>query len=265
MRTFVIMISLLLFGNSVFSQDKSLQAILLVGPQEDGTFEAIKEMNVVADFLISKGVKVHKFYNRQTQWDKIVEVAKDCNFFIYSGHGSDQGIDGNVGGLCFNEIISTTRILESLKLRKNSMVLFQSVCYGAGSSASDESEIKLETARKRVEDYANPFFEIGASFYYANNYSRGVYGFLNLFFEGKDASEIYHATLDGRADVELDQPSLYDPNKSVCVSSSESEGFVTITSYRNGIKSVKKRPAFKGYDIAMVGNKKYNLKILSEF
>jgi hypothetical protein len=253
---------------SIYAQSggKQLQALLLVGPQEDGTSSAIKEMNKIALLLSNNGVIVHKFYNRETDWGEIVKVAKDCNFLIYDGHGSDKGINGEVGGLCLkSDIISTDSIIRSLHLRKNSMVLFQSVCNGAGSSAGDDEDISINGAKARVESYAYPFFSVGASVYYANNYVGGVYGFLTSFFKGKSLYDAFDISLDGFSKLELDTPFSKDKSKQICLGASDSGGITTRTTYTNGVKKVEKVKSVKSYNVAMVGDKSFNLKLLKTF
>lgn len=51
------------------------------------------------------------------------------------------------------------------------MVIFKSVCGGAGFSADDRIDIGTDEAKKRVCSYASPFFKIGSAAYYANNIS----------------------------------------------------------------------------------------------
>ena len=101
------------FGQNDLSKD--LKAILIVGHQEDGTKKAMESMNKIAVLLQQKGVIVYKFYNHEANWEEIVKVSKKCNFFIYSGHGSTVGVDGNTGGLCINSIISTLFPIENSK------------------------------------------------------------------------------------------------------------------------------------------------------
>lgn len=272
MRTSILVLILGLFffsETNVYAQSnsKQLQALLLVGPQEDGTLSAIKKMDKIALLLSNKGVKVHKFYNWETNWGEIVKVAKDCNFFIYSGHGSDEGIDGEVGGLCLKDdiIISTDSIIRSLHLRKNSMVLFQSVCNGAGSSAGDDEDISINGARERVESYAYPFFNVGAAVYYANNYVDGVYNFLTSFFQGKSLYESFDISLGGFSKLELDASFSKDKNKQICLGTSDSGGFSTRITYTDGVKKVEEVKSVKSYDIAMVGDKNFDLKQLKLF
>lgn len=95
-----------------------LEAVLLVGNTEEGTASSIKKMNEVALIFEKNKIKVTKFYNRNTNWEAIIIAAKTASFFVYSGHGSTMGINGNTGGLCLNKMITTEQILNELQLKK---------------------------------------------------------------------------------------------------------------------------------------------------
>ena len=125
----------------------------------------------------------------------IIEVANKCKFFVYSGHGSTMGVNGNAGGICINSMVSSYELIKSLRLKENALVIFKSVCRGAGSSAGDNTDIGITEAKKRVTNYAYPFFEIGASAYYANNYGAGAYNFLEDFL----------VSMGGRYDFTIDK------------------------------------------------------------
>ena len=126
-----VILSFALFGISLSSQsitlvefnhsakvnlDIPLEAVLVVGNTESGTASSIKKMNEVALIFENQGIKVTKFYNRNTNWEAIKMAAKTASFFVYSGHGSAMGINGNTGGLCLNKMITTEQILNELQL-----------------------------------------------------------------------------------------------------------------------------------------------------
>ena len=165
--------SLAKFNKSLNGNNLSnLEAVLVVGNTEESTKSAIEEMNSLALVFIKNGIKVTKFYDKNTNWESIKVAAKTASFFVYDGHGSTLGINGATGGLCLNKFISTEQILADLRLKKNALVLFKSVCGGAGSSASDTKDIGIDEAAQRVTDYSYPFFSIGASCYESHHPSR---------------------------------------------------------------------------------------------
>ena len=245
----------------VFSQSTSLQAVLIVGDHQDGTSSAIEEMEVIHSFFKDKNVIVKTFYHPKTSWDDIVSASKNTSFFVYSGHGL-RWPDGKYGGLDLNEAISSEDIKNDLKLKSNAIVVFKSVCGGAGSSASDDGDIGIKKAIERVSDYSRPFLNIGASAYYANNFGEGCLSFLNDFFEGKIIKECFDNSIGWSAKLEIDQNYRYDRSKSIGVASCDWGGTVTKTSYINGVKSVREVPATKDYDIAYVANPIFSISTL---
>ena len=263
----IILFSMLLFG---FSPSNSplkttlLEAVLIVGNTENSTASSIKDMNAMALIFEKRGIKVTKFYNRNTNWETIKKAAKTASFFVYSGHGSTMGINGKTGGLCLNQMITTKQILEELQLKKNAVVLFKSVCGGAGSSADDSMDIGIEEATTRVTDYAQPFFIIGASCYYANNYDGGINQFLTNFLNGMTVEECYNKnTQNDYVCREISKPFIPDTNKQIAIASNHNEGMSTQYIFKNGKTTYKKIPSFKNYNIAFVGNPDFTIEELT--
>jgi hypothetical protein len=237
-----------------------LKAVLIVGHQEDNTGIAIKDMDKIADLFAERGVEVYKFYDEKAIWEEIIKVAEDCNFFIYSGHGSNRGRGGNAGGICINSVVSSFELEKSLRLKDNALALFQSVCNGAGSSADDDDDIGIDEAKKRVSHYAYPFFEVGASAYYANNHRHGVRDFLNDFFDGMSLKEAYVKSTEIWTKIEFEEPFSEDATKLISIASSPGGGMSTRTTYTNGVKKVERVKKTKSYSIAYVGNKAFSIK-----
>ena len=242
------------------TQLASLSAVLVVGPQEDGTLAAVESMEEIAELLTSYGVSVHRFYPENADWEKIKIAAKSANFFIYSGHGSTLGEGGKTGGLCLKTMVSNKKMMEELQLKDNAMVIFKSVCRGAGSSASDEGDIGIQEALVRVSDYAKPFFKTGASCYYANNLGNGCQTFLDDFFSGKTIQECFEISARSWAKIELSKPYVFYPKKVISIASTEWEGTTTRTTYTNGVKTVEEFPSTKNYDIAYVAEPGFSIK-----
>jgi len=237
-----------------------LKAILIVGPLEDITASSIDYMDEIGEFLQSKGVEVHRFYNTKADWDKIKAASKGANFFIYSGHGSTLGEGGKSGGLCLQSMVSSKKIVEELQLHSNAMVIFKSVCRGAGSSADDSGDIGIKEATIRVSDYATPFFKTGASCYYANNLGDGCLTFLSEFFSGKTMKACFEISAKGWTKIELSKKYPLDNTKEISVASSDWGGTTTRTTYTNGVKKVEEIAASKQYDIAYVGDPDFTIQ-----
>lgn len=244
-------------------QAQELKAVLIVGNVEENTPIFIKEMNKISILLEQHQVKTYKFYNHKADWNNIVDIAKDCNFFIYTGHGSTAGKNNNAGGICLKNTVSTEKMLSTLKLKDNALVLFMHVCYGAGSTATDLKDIGIQEAEKRVRHYAFPFFEVGAAAYYANNFDNGVYSFLELFLTGKSIYEAYKTSVRKPSIFALDKDAPSKQGKSVCIASTLNHGYATYTTTdAEGNKKEYKIKAFKDYNIALVGNKDFNINIM---
>lgn len=237
-----------------------LKALLVVGHQEDGTKNAVSDMNRIAEFFIKQGVAVYRFYDHDARWDEITKVSGECNFFVYSGHGSTMGEEGNAGGICVTSMISTARLLASMRLKTNAIVIFKSVCNGAGTSAGDDGDIGIGEAKKRVYHYADPFFKIGASAYYANNYSDGALNFLTDFFEGMTLKQAFLKSANPWTVVEFEDDFPGDPEKSYSIASTEGNGTIIRTTYINGVKKVERIPEFRQYEIAYAGNQDFSIK-----
>ncbi|MFM7730210.1 MAG: hypothetical protein ACKO6L_04145 [Flavobacteriales bacterium] len=230
-----------------------LKALLIVGSQEDGTQSSMEGMDDIADLFKEHGIQVYRFYDQQADWEAITRVAPECSFLVYDGHGSTMGDGGKAGGLCINTMVSSSRIRESLRLHAHALVMFQSVCYGAGSSASDDDDIGILEAKDRVSNYAQTFLDVGADGYYANNYVGGVYFFLQDFLEGISLKEAYQQSVHSYSHIEFEDISKGQPRSYFSIASSPGGGYATRTTYTNGVKKVEQIPSVKDYDIACMG------------
>jgi hypothetical protein len=238
----------------------SLKAVLIVGHQEEGTRKAMNEMDEIASLLINNGIEVFKFYDDEADWYKIVQVARSCNFFIYSGHGSTLGEHGRTGGICINTMVSTRELLSTLRLKPNALIVFNSVCRGAGSSAGDDGDIGVNEAKNRVLDYSGPFFKVGASGYYANNYRSGGYKFLQQFLNGQPLQQVYKNSTKIWTDIEFETSHPTQPSMFYSIASSAGGGTATRITYTNGIKTEETIQSSKGYEIAYVGYPNFTIR-----
>jgi len=193
---------------------KKLEALCIVGSRVSQSYEDRTEE--IAELLESQNVKVHRFYDGNNNWEKIKKAAENCTFFIYSGHGTVLGLDGGFGGLVVEDFISAQQIIDELKFKKDAIVIYQSACGGAGSSADDEGDLDLETAEERVVETATPFLLAGAKAYHANNYFGGALDFLKNLLSGKTVSESYITTAETWNTIEKNErlksnrlPSIY--------------------------------------------------------
>jgi hypothetical protein len=239
--------------------ESKLKAILIVGHQEDGTQNAMEEMDKVAKLFEQQSISVFRFYDKAANWKDIVHAARDCQFLVYSGHGSVMGENGNAGGLCIKTMVSSAQLTNELKLKDNALVLFQSVCYGAGSSASDLKDIGIVEAKKRVTHYATPFFEVGAAAYVANNYSDGILNFLEDFLDGMDLKTAYESQAESWSEIIFNHPFPGYSDKMYSIAADEGGGIGILTTYTNGKKTQKEIVSPRSYDVAYVGPPEFTI------
>lgn len=182
---------------------KKLEAVCIVGSRVGDSYEERTEE--IAEFLESHNVKVHRFYDGNNDWNSIKKAAENCTFFIYSGHGTFLGLDGGFGGMVIEDFISAQQIMNELKFKKDAIVVYQSACGGAGSSAGDQGDIGLKTAESRIIGTATPFLLSGAKAYYANNYYGGALNFVKGMLEGKSVNESFINTAQTWTRIEKNQ------------------------------------------------------------
>ena len=103
----------------------TLEAVLVVGNIQESTKSAIKEMDEIALLFVKNGVKVTKFYDKNANWESIKTASKTASFFVYQGHGTTLGLNGESGGLVISDFIYAKQIYDELKLNKNCLVLFE--------------------------------------------------------------------------------------------------------------------------------------------
>lgn len=259
-------------------QYPNLKAVLVLGPQEDITKDQMERMDNIADVFTKYGVKVCKFYNKEAVWNNIKNETADAHFLVYCGHGTALGRNNTVGGLVLTEMISVDKMLKELKFINHPVIIFQSVCLGAGSSAGDESDIGINEAERRVTNYSLPFFEMGASAYFANNTCGACGKFVDYFFQGKPLQVCYGLTTDTvsymfgfkithnsvKSKIEINKAFQPINDLTISICSEKNDQIVTRTTYINGKKKVEQVPSFKEYNAAYVGKMGFTIKDMLE-
>jgi len=233
---------------------KRIKVVIVVGPVEESTKEFIDEKKELANFLRAYGVQVKEYYHPNANWADVKAESKGAHIFIYSGHGSTVGENGCSGGLCLTDgITSAGDMSNGLELNKNALILFNHVCRGAGSSASDDGDIGKIEAAKRVTDYSYPFIQKGAGCYYANNTNGALQPFLERFFNKMPVSSIWKE-VSGSKKIVIDQKYKYDKRFQIALGADDDTGTTfTRTTTINGVKKVEKIKGSISYDAAIVG------------
>ena len=186
-----------------------LKAVLLVGPIDgndgDWTRSEIENMELAADALAAHGVEIHRFYPGDSNQAAIEAAADGAHFLLYRGHGVYDGNlpHPNVGGFSLSSgFYSSNDIRENLNLAPGAIVMLYG-CFTAGSSSAegDRYDIGINEASRRVAQYSDPFFDIGAGGYYANWFGDAFEHFVNYLFAGDTLGDAYEHYFDFNANT----------------------------------------------------------------
>jgi hypothetical protein len=101
-----------------------------------------------------------------------------------------------VGGFALShEFVSSDDIRQDLHLAPNAIVMLYG-CFTAGTSGSDNGDIGIEEATRRVAQYSDPFFDIGAVGYYADWFGDAFQKYVRYLFQGQTLGETYEMYFD---------------------------------------------------------------------
>lgn len=182
-----------------------LKAVLIVGPIDGDTGswtrQEIANMELAAQELEKHGVTVYRFYTPHNNWEQIKTAANGAHFLFYRGHGiywSDMPYP-TVGGFGLKDrMYSSAEIQRDLKLAKNAIVMIYA-CFSAGSASNDTIPVTQAEARRRVGEYSQPFFALGAGGYFADWFGDAFQQYVRFLFEGKTLGQAYQAFYDYEA------------------------------------------------------------------
>ena len=183
----------------------ALKAVIVVGPLDGAngvpgpvTTREINAAELAADELEANGVSVTRFYTPNNNWTQIQAAANGAQFFMYRGHGIYWGALPNppVGGIgLFERIYSNDDIRAGLKLAPNAIVMIYS-CFSSGSSDTDTASITLAEARRRVDEYSAPYFDVGASVVLTSWYPEAFQMYIRYLFQGMTLGDAYKTFYD---------------------------------------------------------------------
>jgi len=181
-----------------------LKAVLLVGPIDGNngpwTLQEIASMELAATQLEAHGVTVFRFYPGDSDTDQIEQAAEGAHFLLYRGHGVYDGNlpYPNVGGFYLSSgFYLSDRIRQNLHLAPNAIVMLYG-CFTTGSSSAsgDTNTVGIGEAKRRVEQYSDPFFDVGAAGYYANWFGSAFEQYVSNLFAGKTLGGAYESYFD---------------------------------------------------------------------
>ena len=179
-----------------------LTAVLVVGPidGDEGawTTQEKQNMELAAVELEANGVTVHRFYAPNNDWVQITAAAEGAHFFFYRGHGvywSPMPYP-TVGGFALSGgCVSSDMIRTDLHLAPKAIVMLYG-CFTAGSSSIDDPPIDSAEAQRRVAQYSDPFFDIGAGGYYADWFGDAFQKFVRYLYQGLTQQQAYESFYD---------------------------------------------------------------------
>ena len=237
-------------------------AVLIVGYQEETTASSIDQADDIASLLLKNNFKIHKFYDEDANWESIKKILPEASIVLYDGHGTHLGLDGEFGGLAISNFISGQKIVDDIHFTHKPLILFQSVCGGAGGSAGDDDDIGFQEAMNRSHDSFLPFYLAGAAGYIANNYVGGIYKNLLELFDGKSLEDSFgpHTLWTDKEETKLGFEK--HPTYLHKTYSSKGGGIATRTTYINGKKHVTKITSPRDYDICFIGDPNFTIEIL---
>jgi hypothetical protein len=179
-----------------------LKAVLLVGPidgdEGSWTNDEKDNMDLAAAELEAHGVTVFKFYTPNNDWGQIKAAAEGAQFLFYHGHGPYWGEMPYppVGGFALKDrYVSADEIRTDLHLAPNAIIMLYG-CFTAGSAGNDTISIDSAEAKRRVAQYSDPFFDIGASGYYADWFGNAFQMFTHYLCQDKTLGQAYEAYFD---------------------------------------------------------------------
>lgn len=179
-----------------------MKAVLIVGPIDgdngSATIAEKNNMELAAKELEANGVTVYRFYTPNNNWDQIKAAANGAHFLMYRGHGVAWGSGPAlpVGGFSLKDrAVSGDDIRRDIRLATNAIVMLYG-CYTAGSSSSDTASISMAEAKRRIEMYADPFFDVGASGYFADWFGDAFQFYVRALFSGMTQQQAYEAYQD---------------------------------------------------------------------
>jgi hypothetical protein len=109
-------------------------------------------------------------------------------------------------------------------------------------------------------DYSTPFFKVGASGYYANNFSDGSYDFLRDFLTGQSLQKAFKNSTKIWTDIEFESSHPDEYSMLYSIASRPGGGTATQITYTNGVKKVETIQSSKAYNIAYVGYPNFTIR-----
>lgn len=228
-----------------------------------GVISSVESVRTIR-LLERNGYNVIFLTGLDATWPKMVEKAQGAKIIVYSGKGiiSDTFDSWEI---YFNsmtswdpEPIRDQRFVNEIHLAPGAMIYFKGVNGGAGNANDAEGDFGLATAHARVTCYSSPFFNLGASVYFASDWSRDMEDVFKKLLNGISIEEVYLQNIHYR---EWDKY-LFDhgdnPTKPLWIAA---RYFPKIDShYPISREANNKFPGFNRYYMAFSGDPQFSLQ-----
>ncbi len=163
------------------------KVVIIVGPVGAMTEGFRREARAAAAVARRYTPDVTEIYSPNATWPAVKAALQGASLVVYMGHGNGWpsryrdalyrptqdgfGLNPSAGGNdSTHQYFGESRIVASVKLANDAVVLLHHLCYASGLSEPDLPEGTLDQARQRVDNFAAGFIDAGASAVIAEAY-----------------------------------------------------------------------------------------------
>ncbi len=189
----------LAIGSVAHAAERPMKVALIVGPVgEQLTPVYIGFAQEAAKAAVAQGATVARAYSPQATPDKVLAAVRDADIVVYLGHGvgfpnpysalplpdrtngwglqgpkargtnEDSWRDGTLAYFGEEWIVAHARPAPGF------VMIYSNACYAPGAGEGGYAQASPEVAAARVANYARPAFALGASAYFATDFSAGA-------------------------------------------------------------------------------------------
>jgi hypothetical protein len=186
-------------GPAVYAAQRPVKVALIVGPVgEQMTPVYIGFAEQAAKVARAEGATVARAYSPAATPDTVLAAVRDADIVVYLGHGvgfpnpysavplpdrtngwglqgpqargtnEDSWVDGTLAYFGEDWIVAHARPAPGF------VMIYSNACYAPGAGEGEYAQASPQEAAQRVANYARPAFALGASAYFATDFSAGA-------------------------------------------------------------------------------------------